>query len=140
QRRPRDGPRARAAHVPLDDERRRGPRRRSRRAVGGDVLMAKRVGMLAPMQPELQPIVEQLGMDDISGDKTLYRGNAGDVEVLAMLTLIGMPPAEQATRRMLEHDVDWVMVVGVAGGVDPSIMIGSCVVPEAIYCRATGRT
>jgi adenosylhomocysteine nucleosidase len=97
--------------------------------------------MLAPMQPELQPIVEQLGLSDISGgDRTLYRGTAGDVEVIAMLTLIGMPPAEQATRRMLQHDVDWIMVVGVAGGVDLSVHIGGVVVPEAIYCRATGKT
>ena len=101
---------------------------------------AKRVGMLAPMQPELQPIVKQLGMDDVSGDSTLYRGHAGDVEVIAMLTLIGMPPADAATRRMLDHDVDWIMVVGVAGGVDLGIEIGGVVVPEAIYCRATGKT
>jgi len=30
----------------------------------------QRVGMLAPMRPELQPIVRQLGME---GDGTLYR-------------------------------------------------------------------
>ena len=39
---------------------------------------------------------------------------------------------------MLEHDVDWVMVVGVAGGVDHSIEIGSVIVPEVVVDRATG--
>ena len=55
-----------------------------------------------------------------------------------MLTLIGMEPAAHATRRMLEHDVDWIMVVGVAGGVDHTIVIGSVVVPELVVDRVSG--
>jgi adenosylhomocysteine nucleosidase len=95
----------------------------------------KRVGMLAPMQPELQPIVRRLGLE---GDGSLYRGRTGDIEVVAMLTTIGMEAGAQAAQRMLEHDVDWMMVVGVAGGVDRSVPIGGVVVPEVVIDRASG--
>jgi len=91
--------------------------------------------MLAPMQPELQPIVRRL---DLEGDGSLYRGRAGAMEVVAMLTTIGMTAGAQAARRMLEHDVDWVMVVGIAGGVDRSVPIGGVIVPEVVIDRATG--
>jgi len=97
----------------------------------------QRVGMLAPMQPELQPIVRQLGME---GDGTVYRGRAGNVDVIAMLTTMGMTAGEQATERMLELGIDWVMVVGIAGGVDRTIAIGDVIVPEVVLDRRTEKT
>jgi adenosylhomocysteine nucleosidase len=98
----------------------------------------KRVGMLAPMQPELQPIVRRLGME---GDATLYRGlTVGGVEVVAMLTNIGMANGASAARRMLDLDVDHVMVVGIAGGVDErALKIGDVLVPEVVVRRSTQR-
>ncbi len=98
----------------------------------------RRVGMLAPMQHELSPIVRRLELD---GDGTLYQGQAGDVDVVAMLTNIGMAAGADAARRILEFDVDWVMVVGIAGGVDPTVVtIGDVIVPEVVVDRATGTT
>ncbi len=91
--------------------------------------------MLAPMEPELQPLVRRLGLEP---DGDVHRGRHGDVEVVALLTLIGMAAATEATKLALEHDVDWVMVVGVAGGVDHTIEIGSVVVPEVVVDRASG--
>jgi adenosylhomocysteine nucleosidase len=96
-----------------------------------------RVGMLAPMQPELQPLVRRLGL---TLDGAVHRGRVGDVEIVAMLTNIGMAAAADAARRILEHAVDWVMVVGIAGGVDPSIEIGDVVAPEVVVDRARGRS
>jgi len=101
----------------------------------GDSRDVRRVGMLAPMQPELQPIVRRL---DMEGDGSLYRGRAGAIEVIALLTTIGMTAGAAAARRVLEHDVDWVMVVGIAGGVDRSVPIGGVIVPEVVIDRATG--
>ena len=96
------------------------------------------MGMLAPMRVELQPIIEQLGLDD-EGDGTSHHGRAGDVEVVAMLTNIGMAAGADAAKRILERDVDWVMVVGVAGGVDhQGVKIGDVVVPEVVVDRSTG--
>lgn len=100
---------------------------------------SKRVGMLAPMQPELQPIVRRLGME---GDGSLYQGRTADgVEVVAMLTNIGMANGARAARRILEHGVDHVMVVGIAGGVDTDgLHIGDVIVPEVVIGRAMERT
>jgi adenosylhomocysteine nucleosidase len=100
-----------------------------------DEARVRRVGMLAPMEPELQPLIRRLGLQ---ADSNLYRGTHEGVEVVAMLTTIGMSAATRATRRMLECDVDWVMVVGVAGGVDHGIEIGSVIVPEVVLDRASG--
>jgi adenosylhomocysteine nucleosidase len=97
-----------------------------------------RVGMLAPMQPELQPIVRRLGLE---GDGSVYRGiTDGGVEVVAMLTNIGMANGASAATRMLAHQVDHVMVVGIAGGLDPKVLnIGEVVVPEVVIRRTTNR-
>lgn len=93
--------------------------------------------MLAPMQCELQPIVRRLGM---KGGGSLYEGRAGDVEVVAMLTNIGMANGASAARRMIEHGVDHVMVVGIAGGLDENVLkIGDVIVPETVIGRAMER-
>jgi nucleoside phosphorylase len=105
-----------------------------------DGAQVRRVGMLAPMQPELQPIVNKLGLED-ERDGVQYRGRAGNVEVVAMLTTMGMVAGADAARRMLELDVDLVMVVGIAGGVSQtSVKIGDVIMPEVVIERATGRT
>src|ERR1700729_1916592 len=95
--------------------------------------------MLAPMQPELPPAVRRLGLE---GNGSLYRGaTTGGVEVIAMLTNIGMANGASAARRLLEHDVDHVMVVGIAGGLDPSVLsIGEVVVPEVVVGREMDRS
>jgi adenosylhomocysteine nucleosidase len=103
---------------------------------GGD--RRTRVGMLAPMQCELQPIVRRLGLE---GDGSLYEGRASGVEVVAMLTNIGMANGAGAARRIVEHGVDHVMVVGIAGGLDADVLhIGEVIVPEVVIGRAMERT
>ena len=93
----------------------------------------QRVGFLAPMEHELQPLVRRLGL---AGGGSRYEGRLGELEVVAMLTNIGMAAAASATERMLDERVDWVVVVGIAGGVDPDIKIGDLVVPEVVIDRA----
>ena len=96
----------------------------------------KRVGMLAPMQHELAPVVRRLQLEP---DGSVHRGHAGDREVVAMLTTMGMTPAADAARRLLELDVDWVMVVGIAGGIDPDVVtIGDVIIPDVVVDRGTG--
>jgi len=96
----------------------------------------KRVGMLAPMQHELAPVVRRLQLEP---DGSVHRGHAGDREVVAMLTTMGMTPAADAARRLLELDVDWVMVVGIAGGIDADVVtIGDVIIPDVVVDRGTG--
>jgi nucleoside phosphorylase len=99
----------------------------------------RRVGMLAPMHPELEPIVRKLGLED-ERDGQQFRGKAGRVEVVAMLTTMGMVAGADAARRMLDLDVDLVMVVGIAGGVSQtSVTIGDVIMPEVVIERSTDR-
>lgn len=96
----------------------------------------RRVGMLAPMEPELAPLVRELGL---TRDGDFARGRAGAVEVVALLTTMGMTAGEQAATRILEADVDRVIVVGIAGGIGPDVVsIGDVVVPETVIDRRTG--
>jgi nucleoside phosphorylase len=102
-------------------------------------LRVRRVAMLAPMHPELDPIVRKLGLED-ERDGVQYRGTAGDVEVVALLTTMGMAAGADAARRALDLDVDLVMVVGIAGGVSQSsVTIGDVIMPEVVIERSTGR-
>jgi len=99
---------------------------------------AGRVALLAPMTHELAPLVRDLGLVEIDG---LHRGTCGGVEVIAILTTMGMEAAERATERALTLDVDRVIVVGIAGGVDRTMLgIGAVVVPERVIDRRTGRS
>ena len=97
-----------------------------------------RVGMLAPMRPELAPLVRRLEMSDAGSH---HRGTTTDgVEVVAMLTNIGMANAASAAKRIIELRVDHVMVVGIAGGVDESrLSIGDVIVPEVVVRRSDKR-
>ena len=93
------------------------------------------------MQIELEPVVRRLGLV-ADGDRWTGRAAGPDgapVHVVARLTTIGMGPARIAAERILGDDVDWVFVVGIAGGVAHGIEIGSVIVPEVVVERATGR-
>ncbi len=83
----------------------------------------RHVGILAPMRPELAPVVRRLELTDHGrgegADGRIYGGRAGAVTITAMLTEIGMANAARAARAILEHGVDIVLVVGIAGSVDP---------------------
>lgn len=91
------------------------------------------------MQVELDPIVQKLGLR-ASDDGSQHRGRAGSHEVVAVLTNIGMAPGAAAARALLEIGVDHVMIVGIAGGIDPGrLAIGHVIEPERVIDRAAGR-
>jgi adenosylhomocysteine nucleosidase len=98
----------------------------------------RRVGMLAPMEIELAPLTREL---DLVHDGELHHGKAGDVEVVALVTTMGMTAGELAARRLIDIGVDRVIVVGIAGGVDAStVKIGEVVIPEVVIDRRTGKS
>jgi nucleoside phosphorylase len=102
--------------------------------------IARRLGFLAPMKTELRPVVQMLSLQRDSGDgPPVYRGTFGDTSVVATLTLIGTEAAAAATERLLrDNDVDHVVVVGIAGGVHPTVKLGDVVVPDVVVHAATG--
>jgi adenosylhomocysteine nucleosidase len=99
-----------------------------------------RVGLLVPMQQELAPLRRKLALRRVrKGERSMHVGMAGGNEVVATLTGIGTVPARAAAEWLLrEAKPDHVMVVGIAGGVDPAQPIGALIAPERVV-DASGR-
>ncbi len=99
-----------------------------------------RIAILAPMQSELLPLVRLLSLKQPrSGDRRLFWGTLGRVEVVATTTGIGPRAAARAAERVLDSTpVQHLVVVGIAGGIGPSIAIGDLVIPELVIDLAAG--
>jgi adenosylhomocysteine nucleosidase len=99
-----------------------------------------RIAILAPMTSELRPIVKAFGLERAeTGGMTAHTGSVGDVDIVAVKTGIGMQAAARATERLLDAtEVDHVLVVGIAGGVHRSAVIGDVVVPSVVIDEVTG--
>jgi adenosylhomocysteine nucleosidase len=94
-----------------------------------------RVGLLAPMPSEFQPLVKALSLQRTAEG---YLGAAGAIELVAAKTGIGTRLAAAATERLLDAaSVDHVMVVGIAGGMGSS-KVGDVVFPEVVVDKASG--
>ena len=92
------------------------------------------------MRPELRPLVRSLSLSRArSGNGALLSGAVGRVEVVATTTGIGTRAAARTAERVLgSTPVDHLIVVGIAGGIGPSVDIGDLVVPELVIDLSTG--
>jgi nucleoside phosphorylase len=99
-----------------------------------------RIAILAPMRQELAPVVEAFSLQRATdGDPKLLEGSIGDTAIIATTTGIGTAGARAAAERVLDaKPTDHVMVVGIAGGVGPSVKLGDLVFPSVVVVRATG--
>ncbi len=96
--------------------------------------------MLAPMKPELKAIVKSFALSPTSDDPVFsHAGTAGRWEVAALVTGMGPALAREATRRALAAGpFDHVMVIGIAGGLDPGLPVGSLMVPGRVQLYPDG--
>jgi adenosylhomocysteine nucleosidase len=95
---------------------------------------SRRVAVIAAMPSELQPFVNKLGgmTRETLGDRPLYRGRIGAVEVLATRTGMGTELARQVTDRLLDgFEVDHVIAIGIAGGVT-GVEVGDVLTPSVV--------
>ena len=102
----------------------------------------KTVAMLAPMVPELAPLKKKIPLERTDEGNGAYThvGQVGDAKIVAAVTGIGTKPAEATTDRLLDEiQVHHLMVVGIAGGMGPTIEIGDLVIPEVVIDEATGK-
>lgn len=101
---------------------------------------ARVAALLAPMRPELRPLIRPLGLRaDRSRDDGLLRGACGGTELVAATTGIGTRAASEAAERVLDAaPVDHLVVVGIAGAVAPDVGVGEVVVPEVVLDLASG--
>ncbi len=92
------------------------------------------------MQQELAPLVRKLSLRRAEADGAFYVGATGRVEIVAAKTGIGTLAATRASERMLDATkLDYVLVVGIAGGVDADQPIGALIAPEVVVDGVTGR-
>jgi adenosylhomocysteine nucleosidase len=100
----------------------------------------KRVAVLAPMQPELKAIVKSFGLNATPSDPVFsHAGVVGQWWVGSLVTGMGPALGGAATRRALSAgSIDHVMVIGIAGGLDPALPIGSLLVPERVQLYPDG--
>jgi adenosylhomocysteine nucleosidase len=101
----------------------------------------KRVVVLAPMKPELKAIVKSFGLEPTPQDPVFsHAGTAGSWGVATLVTGMGPALARKATRRALGSGTfDHVMVIGIAGGLDPDLPVGSLMVPSRVQLYPEGR-
>lgn len=91
------------------------------------------------MELELRPLLRRLGLPKRASEGGLHTGRVGAADVVAALTGVGPRAAALAAERVLDAlPVDHVVVVGVAGGVGPSLALGELIVPERVLDLATG--
>jgi adenosylhomocysteine nucleosidase len=103
-------------------------------------MTTKRVAVLAPMRPELKAVVRAGALTRTSEDPVFsHHGTAGDWSVSAGIIGMGPVMAREATERMLERGpFDHVMVVGIAGGLDPAWPVGALMVPARVQLHPDG--
>jgi len=78
------------------------------------------------MRIELAALVRSLSLEEHRlGDLAVHTGVLGGRRVLATMTGIGVPAARDVTGRLIQAtSVDHVVVVGIAGGVEPGLALG----------------
>ena len=92
------------------------------------------------MRSELHPLVRLLSLKrSRSGDRSLFWGTLGRAEIVATTTGIGTHAAARTAEQVLDSiSVQHLAVVGIAGGIGPSVAIGDLVIPELVIDLATG--
>jgi adenosylhomocysteine nucleosidase len=92
------------------------------------------------MQPELKAIVNTFGLKPSPSDEVFtHSGSVGRWWAGSLVTGMGPTLAREATRRALSAgSIDHVMVIGIAGGLDPKLPVGSLLVPERVQLYPDG--
>jgi adenosylhomocysteine nucleosidase len=93
------------------------------------------------MPSELRPLVKKLGLRPSPSPvgTRVHEGLSGSASVVAAMTGMGTAGAAKAARRMLDAgDVDHMMVVGIAGGIDDRLAIGDVIRPGIVIDGASG--
>lgn len=99
-----------------------------------------KIAILAPMRQELAPVVSAFSLQKATvGSTVMHTGRIGDTEIVATTTEIGTAGAKTAAALVLdEAGADHVMVVGIAGGVGPTVKIGDLIFPSVVIDKSTG--
>jgi hypothetical protein len=98
--------------------------------------MAAVIALLCAMPLELRPLRRRLRLRKT---ELGHVGRIGDRQVIATASGVGTALARAATARLLDAvDIDWVIVVGIAGAIGNQIPIGTLVFPYLVVDGADG--
>src|ERR1700753_1464353 len=88
------------------------------------------------MPMELRPLRRRLRLHKTGLG---YAGRIGERQVVAVVSGMGTSLARDATVRLLDAvDVEWGIVVGIAGAIDNQTPIGTLVLPQLVVNGADG--
>jgi adenosylhomocysteine nucleosidase len=92
------------------------------------------------MRPELAAVVRAGALRRTAHDGPIsHGGTTGTWNVVAGVIGVGPASARRATARLLELGTfDHVMVVGIAGGLDPALPVGALIVPRQVRLYPDG--
>jgi adenosylhomocysteine nucleosidase len=92
------------------------------------------------MRPELKAVVRAGALArDGDGGPFSHHGVVGDWSVRAGVSGMGPAAARAATEAVLSNGpVDHIMVVGIAGGLDPALPVGALFVPDRVQLHPDG--
>ena len=98
------------------------------------------IAFICAMPMELRPLSRRLSLrPDRIGDLRCRAGKLGDHRVIAIVTGMGTRLAAEKTAALLDATpVGRVVVVGITGGMDERVPIGSMVLPTVVVDGATG--
>jgi adenosylhomocysteine nucleosidase len=91
------------------------------------------------MTVEMRPLVKALELEgDRVGGRKVHRGSVGGTDVVATLAGVGMTPAREATEYLIERfQPTFIVLSGIAGGIDAEVDVGDLIVPEVVVDYAT---
>lgn len=99
--------------------------------------------VLAAMATELRPLVRALELRPrpVGGVDARCGQIAGGRAAVAAVVGVGPSAAGRTAGRLLDAvEVERVLVIGVSGGIDPSLPVGSLISPDSVVERDTGAT
>jgi len=98
------------------------------------------LAVLAAMSTELRPLLRALRLrPGVAGGVPVWTGRAGTTQVLAATLGVGPDAARRSSERVLDAaPIARVLVIGVAGGVDPGLALADVLAPRLVVDQVTG--
>ncbi len=96
---------------------------------------ALKVGIISALPEEYGTLLEHMEgvQSQEKGMRTYYKGKLQGIDTVVVASRIGKVAAAVATTSLiLDYNVDFVIFVGVAGAIDPSLNVGDIVVANAL--------
>lgn len=93
------------------------------------------IGIISPTDQELKPFLEVLEnvKEQQSGMTKMYSGTYKDLEIACVRSGMGKVNAAAAAQKLIDtFEMDFLLLSGVAGAIDPSLKIGDIVINDKI--------